>query len=106
MILTTFDGGTAHTARETMDLLRHQFGEQLISRFRPVSWPPRSCDITPLNFFLWGYVKSKVYADKPAAIQALEADIARVINAIPVETHERVIENWSLRMDQLKRSCS
>ena len=98
-------GATANTARETMDLLRRQFGEQLISRFRPVSWPPRSCDITPLDFFLWGYVKSKVYADKPATIQALEANITRVINAIPVEMLERVIENWSLRMDHLKRSC-
>ena len=28
------------------------FEEQLISRFGPVSWPPRSCDITPLDFFL------------------------------------------------------
>ena len=90
------DGATAHTSRETMDLLRRQFGEQLISRFGPVSWPPRSCDITPLDFFLWGYVKSKVYADKPATIQALEANITRVINAIPVEMLERVIENWSL----------
>ena len=68
-----------------MNLLRRQFGEQLISRFGPVSWPPRSCDITPLDFFLWVYVKSKVYADKPATIQALEANITRVINAIPVE---------------------
>ncbi|PNF41577.1 hypothetical protein B7P43_G12103 [Cryptotermes secundus] len=24
-------------------------------------WPPRSPDLTPLNFFLWGYVKSSVF---------------------------------------------
>ena len=30
------------------------------SSFGPVNWPPRSCDITPLDFFLWGYVKSEV----------------------------------------------
>lgn len=46
------DGATCHTARETMTLLREQFGEQIISRFGPVNWPARSCDITPLNFFL------------------------------------------------------
>ncbi|GFU97128.1 uncharacterized protein TNCV_4642211 [Trichonephila clavipes] len=53
------------TARATIDLLKATFGDRLISRFGPVNWPPRSCDLTPLDYFLWGYVKSLVYADKP-----------------------------------------
>ncbi|GFS82100.1 transposable element Tc3 transposase [Trichonephila clavipes] len=56
------DGATCHTARATIDLLKDTFGDRLISRFGPVSWPPRSCDLTPLDYFLWGYVKSLVYA--------------------------------------------
>ncbi|GFT34961.1 putative DD41D transposase [Trichonephila clavipes] len=59
------DGATCHTARVTIDLLKDTFGDRLISRFRPVNWPPRSCDLTPRDYFLWGYVKSLVYADKP-----------------------------------------
>ncbi|GFX81209.1 DUF4817 domain-containing protein [Trichonephila clavipes] len=59
------DGVTCHTARATIDLLKDAFGDRLISRFRPVNWPPRSCDLTPLDYFLWGYVKPLVYADKP-----------------------------------------
>ncbi|GFU99026.1 hypothetical protein TNCV_1614021 [Trichonephila clavipes] len=59
------DGATCHTARATIDLLKDTFGDRLISRFGPVNWPPRSCDLTPLDYFLWGYVKSLVYADKP-----------------------------------------
>ncbi|GFV63356.1 putative DD41D transposase [Trichonephila clavipes] len=59
------DGATCHTARVTIDLLKDTFGDRLISRFGPVNWPPRSCDLTPLDYFLWGYVKSLVYADKP-----------------------------------------
>ena len=73
-----------------MGLLRKHFGEQIISRFEPVDWPPRSCDITPLVFSLWVYVKSKVYADNPASIQALEQNITRVIHQLPVEMLERV----------------
>ena len=88
-----------------MDLLSGHFEDQLISHLGPVSWPPRSCDTTPLDFFLWGYVKSKVYADKPATIQVLEANITRVINAISVEMLEEVNQNWTLRMDSLRRSC-
>ncbi|GFU90455.1 uncharacterized protein TNCV_1796861 [Trichonephila clavipes] len=58
------DGATCHTARATIDLLKDTFGDRLISRFGPVNWPPRSWDLTPLDYFLWGYVKSLVYADK------------------------------------------
>ncbi|GFV23618.1 putative transposable element, partial [Trichonephila clavipes] len=67
------DGTTCHTARATIDLLKDTFGDRLISRFGPVNWPQRSCDLTPLDiFFLWGYVKSLVYADKPQTLDHLE----------------------------------
>ena len=76
------DGATCHTAIATIDLLKSKFGDKLISRNGPVNWPPRSCDLTPLDYFLWGYVKSLVYADKPATIDALEANIVRVLRDI------------------------
>ncbi|GFY35822.1 putative DD41D transposase [Trichonephila clavipes] len=46
------DGATCHTARVTIDLLKDTFGDRLISRFGPVNWPPRSCDLTTLDYFL------------------------------------------------------
>ncbi|GFU46609.1 uncharacterized protein TNCV_1546281 [Trichonephila clavipes] len=66
------DGATCHTALATIDLLNDTFGDRLISRFGPVNWPPRSCDLTPLDYFLWGYVKSLVYVDKPQTLDHLE----------------------------------
>ncbi|GFX52141.1 uncharacterized protein TNCV_548001 [Trichonephila clavipes] len=63
------DGATCHTARGTIDLLKDTLGDRLISRFGPVNWPPKSCDLTPLDYFLWGYVKSLVYADKPQTLE-------------------------------------
>ncbi|GFV09052.1 putative LOC100569746 [Trichonephila clavipes] len=47
------DGATCHTARATIDLLKDTFGDRLISRFGPVNWPPRSWDLTPLDYFLF-----------------------------------------------------
>ncbi|GFY29686.1 uncharacterized protein TNCV_1812661 [Trichonephila clavipes] len=73
------DGATCHTARTTFDLLKDTFGDRLISRFGPVNWPPRSCDLTPLDYFLWGCVKSLVYADKPQTLDHSEDNIRRVI---------------------------
>uniref|UniRef100_A0A0K2UJM4 Putative LOC100569746 [Acyrthosiphon pisum] n=1 Tax=Lepeophtheirus salmonis TaxID=72036 RepID=A0A0K2UJM4_LEPSM len=98
------DSPTCHSASVTMDLLGQHFGEQLISRFGPVNWPPRSYDITHFDFFLWCYVKAKVYVDKPAMIDTLEAIIERVIREVPVTMLERVIENWCERMNHLKAS--
>ncbi|GFY27171.1 transposable element Tc3 transposase [Trichonephila clavipes] len=87
------DGATCHTARATIDLLKDTFDDRLISRFGPVNWLPRSCDLTPLDYFLWGYVKSLVYADKPQTLDHLEDNIRRVIANIRPQMLEKVIEN-------------
>ena len=69
-----------------------------------MNWPPRSCDLTPLDYFLWGYVKSLVYVNKPQSIDALETNITRVINGISADILERVLENWTHRMDHVRAS--
>ncbi|GFU92067.1 uncharacterized protein TNCV_1658991 [Trichonephila clavipes] len=89
------DGATCHTARATIDLFKDTFGDRLISRFGPVNWPPRSCDLTPLEYILWGYAKSLVYADKPQTRDHLEDNIRRVIADIRPQMLEKVIENWT-----------
>ncbi|GFX14339.1 transposable element Tc3 transposase [Trichonephila clavipes] len=98
------DGATCHTARATTDLLKDTFGDRLISRFGPVNWPPRSCDLTPLDYFLWGYLKSLVYADKPQTLDHLEDNIRRVIADIRPQMLEKVIENWTSRLDYIRAS--
>ncbi|GFS85557.1 transposable element Tc3 transposase [Trichonephila clavipes] len=98
------DGATCHAARATIDLLKDTFGDHLISRFGPVNWPPRSCDLTPLDYFLWGYVKSLVYVDKPQTIDHLEDNIRRVIADIRPQMLEKVTENWTSRLDYLRAS--
>ncbi|GFW34987.1 uncharacterized protein TNCV_979251 [Trichonephila clavipes] len=97
-------GATCQTVRATIDLLKDTFGDRLISRFGPVNWPPRSCDLTPLDYFLWGYVKSLVYADKPQTLDHLEDNICRVISDIRPQMLEKVIENWTSRLDYIRAS--
>ncbi|GFU65214.1 putative DD41D transposase [Trichonephila clavipes] len=98
------DCATCHTACATIDLLKDTFGDRLISRFGPVNSPPRSCDLTPLDYFLWGYVKSLVYADKPQTYDHLEDNIRRVIADIGLQMLEKVIENWTSRLDYIRAS--
>ncbi|GFT13246.1 uncharacterized protein TNCV_4077031 [Trichonephila clavipes] len=65
---------------------------------------PRFCDLTPLDYFLWGYVKSLVYADKPQTLDHLEDNIRRVIANIQPQMLEKVIENWTSRLDYIRAS--
>ncbi|XP_073847020.1 uncharacterized protein [Musca autumnalis] len=97
-------GATCHTAHVTIDLLKETFDERIISRNGPVNWPPRSCDLTPLDYFLWGYVKSLVYANKPETLGELEANIRGVIAAIRPHMLEKVVENWTSRIGFIRAS--
>ncbi|GFT83458.1 transposable element Tc3 transposase [Trichonephila clavipes] len=91
------DGATCHKARDTIDLLKDTFGDRLISRFGPVNWPPRSCDLTPLDYLLWGYVKPLIYADKSQTLDHLEDNIRRFIADIRPQMFEKVFENCTFR---------
>ncbi|KYN44692.1 hypothetical protein ALC56_00687, partial [Trachymyrmex septentrionalis] len=59
--------------------------------------PPRSCDLTPLDFFLWGYLKSQVYVNKPTTTRALKEEIQRCINEIQPHLCKMVMENFDKR---------
>ena len=51
------------------------------SRFGDVEWPARSPDLSPLDYFLWGYLKGKVYRNKPININQLKAAIEEEIQS-------------------------
>ncbi|GFV48612.1 hypothetical protein TNCV_5068971 [Trichonephila clavipes] len=84
--------------------MKDSFGDHLISRIGPVNWPRRSCESAPLVYFLLGYVKSLVYADKPQTLDHLEDNIRRVIADIRSQMLEKVIENWTSRLDYIRAS--
>jgi len=98
------DGATCHTADETMQLLQTKFHGRVISRRGDVNWPPRSCDLTPLDFSLWGFLKGKVYANDPQTIPELKEEIRRTINEISPQLCQNVIENFVKRMNVCKQS--
>jgi len=62
------------------------------------NWSPRSCDITLCDYFLWGYVKSRVYANKPRTIPDLKDQIEHVIAKIDPEMCKNIIKNFVKRI--------
>ena len=64
-----------------------------MSKNGDLEWPPRSSDLTVPDFFLWGYLKSKVYASKPKTIDELKCNIRAEIAAITPEMLANVTQN-------------
>lgn len=55
------DGAPPHNTRAVTDFLRENFGRNWLGTSGPVRWPPRSPDLTPLDFFLWSHLKNNIY---------------------------------------------
>ena len=77
----------------TLDVLLPVFEDRIISRRADVIWPPRSCDLPPLVYYLCGAVKYKCYTDKPQTIDALKDNIREAIEEIQLHTIDNVLKN-------------
>lgn len=85
------DGCPAHNTRQVMEFLREHFGNRIICNNGPVAWPARSPDLTPLDFFLWGYVKNKVYEfESPENRVVLENRLREILGSITRTTLQKV----------------
>ena len=98
------DGATCHTTRLNMEILRQTFPGRLILRFGDVEWPARSPDQSPLDYFFWGYIKGKVYRNKPTNITQLKAAIEEEIQSIGQEMLTRAMNNFRHRAKICVRS--
>lgn len=76
------DGAPPHRRRTVTDRLTELFGDHVIALNRRVEWPPRSPDLTPLDFFLWGHLKSKVYVTPPRDLDDIEQRIRAEVNIL------------------------
>ena len=65
-------------------------------------WPPRSPDITPLDFFLWGYVKDKVFSTPVPDITNLKERITVGFATITEDLLENTWREIDCRLDVLR----
>ncbi|CAF1240464.1 unnamed protein product [Didymodactylos carnosus] len=92
------DGAPPHFSKEVRAWLNDKFNGRWIGRDDPISWAPRSPDLTPLDFFLWGYIKPKVYKTKVNDIAELKERIEQEIKGIKKETLENVFDGVVKRL--------
>ena len=87
-----------HTAEATLDVLLPVFEDRIISRSADIIWPPWSCDLAPLDYYLLVAAKDKCYADKPKTIDALKDYIREAIGEIQLNTIDNAPNNWTDRV--------
>lgn len=93
------DGAPPHWGLQVRQWLNETLPERWMGRGSPnMQWPPRSPDLTPCDYFLWGFIKSKVYATKPANIAELKERIKQAFREITVEMRHKVALEYQERL--------
>ena len=92
------DGARPHTTKAVQTWLHDKFGTKFISKEK---WPPRSPDLNPCDFFLWGYLKERVYSPIPKNIEELKANIEREASKIPTKMLENTFFSFRNRLEKI-----
>lgn len=80
------DGAPAHCTAEVTAALDRMFEDRWFRRLGPWNWPPRSPDITPLDFYLWGTLKEKVYQTPVHTREELENRVNQAFQDIDLQS--------------------
>ena len=84
--------------RNSTTVVREMFGT-VISRFADIAWPARSPELTAPDFFLWGFLKDRVFWRRIMTIQELKQAIVDEAAAID-DLRRRVYGNFQTRLQQ------
>lgn len=83
------DGAPAHYSQEVRHL-NNEYPERWIGRAGPVQWPARSPDLTKLDFFLWGYVKERVYREQVTTREDMMVRVRQAFESINANVLQNV----------------
>lgn len=92
------DGAPPHFHRDVRAYLDETFPGKWIGRRGSIEWPARSPDMTPLDFFLWGHLKSVVYKTPVGSLEELEHRITDVCRQITPEQLQNVRQSFVSRL--------
>lgn len=94
------DGCPAHYSLIARRELDEKFRNRWIGRGGSISWPARSPDLTPLDFFLWGTLKEKVYKEVPTTSYDMQQRIIAACASISSDTVRLASQSIVTRIQQ------
>ncbi|GFU35803.1 uncharacterized protein TNCV_1083631 [Trichonephila clavipes] len=75
--------------------------DRIVSRRRRYPWLPRSPDLTPVDFWLWGYLKSHMYLSGPSSLSELKDAIRREVSSIHPDMLHSAVAGFVTRLECL-----
>lgn len=94
------DGAPPHWAVTVRNELTAHFGTRWIGRGGPLTWPARSPDLAPPDFFYWGFVKNKVYKRQPQSLEEMKTFIQEESASITPEILRNVRNAFQRRLQK------
>lgn len=94
------DGAPPHYGRNVRQWLNENLAERWIGRRGHIEWPPRSPDLSPPDFFLWGVMKDLVYSGNPQSLEDLRRSIEENFQLIDQELCQKVCRSVTQRLNQ------
>lgn len=97
------DGAPPHFDLNVRQFLNIRFPQKWIGRNGPTKWPPRSPDLNPCDFFLWGHMKQLVYNEPINSVEQL----TNKVNAVAEELRQnpRLISNVQSSLERRLQVC-
>lgn len=92
------DGAAAHNARIVKEWIMENFYDY-IGTHATIKWPARSPDLTPCDFFLWGYIKDIVYRKNSRNLNELKENITLAFQSLTREMLSKVEQEIKKRWD-------
>jgi hypothetical protein len=87
----------------TLTVVREMFPGHVISRRGGHAWPARTPDFSVCDYFLWGYLRAKVFISRPRAVHELKVAIEHEFAAIPLRHGKTLNEQLQ---DKAARMCT
>lgn len=92
------DGCPAHTSLISRDTLNRLFRNRWIGKHGTVNWPPRSPDLSVLDYYLWGRVKDLVYRDRPTTRANMIERIRQAVQSLEASEIQRAVNHFQRRV--------
>ncbi|KAJ8937130.1 hypothetical protein NQ318_000625 [Aromia moschata] len=105
------DGAPPHRARRVQQYLNYVYPDKWIGINVPIEWPPKSPDLTPLDFCIWGTLKNEVYKTPTSNLEHLKDKIRSACEnisrymLIKASMRERKVHLTAPQIKPRKRFC-
>ena len=97
------DGAPCHRQVIVTERLHELFGNQIVALNQEIEWPPRSPDLTPCDFFLWGELKARVYKSPSPNVIVLRQKIINEFERL--QNDQELILRVVRSMEKRARAC-